>query len=101
MLGALTEEAKSGKCAIYAQWMAVLALVSLVGIPFLVLLSPSLWIWCVVSWVVAVVVLLLEFPLLSFLYRSGSIADNLMTYTRKPMFRGPAYLVYAAIVMNI
>ena len=75
--------------------MATLTLVPLVVLPFGYLAGGGLlFIWSVLSWCIAFLVLIIEFPLFARCLPEGSAPARLFALTRRYMFRAISYFLY-------
>jgi len=92
----ILDELRSGKLHIYAQWTAILAIICLAFFPFFYIISIGLlWIWAIISWVLAAIVIMIELPFLAWCMPDGSSIERLVLSAREPLFRAGAYLTYS------
>lgn len=117
----IVEDLKSGHFATYSQWLAFISLVctlhirladvcdvlthrsflplgppvAMILVPFLYIGTVSLlFVWSIMTWIMAGLVLLIEFPLLSRFLPESSSLHRATEWTRNLFFRAISHLLY-------
>lgn len=92
MFESVKEELSSGKYSLYAQYMSVISLLLLVFMPFLYISHAGLlFIWSIVSWVIAGFITLIEFPIFARCIPADGPVERFFKSTKFYAFRTGSY----------